>query len=98
MVINLFLFVWNKVSDSDNSTDSEAGNKELRQRTAACQATVQSQDASAAASQINSREEEINVRKNCYNPVIFTPSYLVLLITIQDFAYAKPNKWVVLCF
>ena len=53
-----------QVSESDNSTDSEAGSEELRQQTSACQATMRSHDVSAAASQVNSREEEINVREN----------------------------------
>ena len=42
---------------------------------------MRSHDVSAAASQVNSREEEINVRKNGY---IFTPGSLVLLVTIHD--------------
>ena len=50
---------------------------------------MRSHDVSAAASQVNSREEEINVSKKLFIPVIFTPGSLVLLVTIHDFAHAK---------
>ena len=50
---------------------------------------------SAATSQVNSREEEINVRTHFLIPVIFTPGSLVLLVTIHDFAYAKQLSGVI---
>ena len=57
---------------------------------------MQIHDVSAAASQVNSREEEINVRKTNLIPVIFTPGSLVLLVTIHDFAYAKQLSGIIL--